>query len=93
MKKLLFAIILLTAVSCTNDYKEIKPKKISGVEYKIDSTKWTPALIQTEPSKITVYESGELREITLWDESVVMWAVFSTVACLLLFVGLLTSRD
>lgn len=67
MKKLIIALaILLTA--CSQDFKkDIKPEEVSGVEFKIDSAKWTPALIQVENEQLIIYESNELRKVELYD--------------------------
>lgn len=68
MKKLIIIIILLVAVSCTNDYQEIEPEKFDkGVTVHIDSTQWTPALIRVDEAEVQVYDGKEIRELWLWN--------------------------
>jgi uncharacterized membrane protein len=68
MKRLSILLIAVMITACSRDYKsEFDPKKIDGVELKIDSAKWTPALIQIEGSEITIYESKEIRKVNLID--------------------------
>jgi len=72
MKGIFAILALVFLVGCTNDFKkDYRPVQVKGAEIKIDSSQWTPALIQVGDSEISVYESGEIRRVILWDVAVV----------------------
>lgn len=67
MKNLLIIILLIGASSCVQEYKDIKSTDIKGVELKIDSAQWTPALIQWKGSELVIFEAKERKVVDLYN--------------------------
>jgi hypothetical protein len=74
MKRILIALIVIFATSCSEDYKNIDPNEINGVELKVDSAQWTPAMIKVEDGRLNVNESGQIK--TVW-----LWSIGGTIVC------------
>jgi hypothetical protein len=91
MKKLLFLLVIV--VGCTQDYDKIKPKAVEGVRLEIDSTKWTPALVQIKGDKVSIYESREIREVTVPNPPMTWLLGFVTGALVCLLIVLLTNEN
>lgn len=92
MKKLIFVIVLLVAVSCTTDYQEIDPKKFKGVKIQVDSAQWSPALIRVDEAEVQVYHNNEIRELYLWN-GVGCFFIGLVVGAVLSLILVITNQD
>lgn len=93
MKKLLFIMcILLIIGGCSMDYKDINPKEpISGTIVAIDSTQWTPVLMQVHKDELIILDNNEIRRIDLIDPIIYVFMFLLICTVMVLFIILCSS--
>ena len=70
MKKLIFLVCCLIILGgCTLEYNNIKPvAPTSGTIVMVDSTQWTPVLMQVNDDHISIYDGKTIKKVPVIDE-------------------------
>ena len=75
MKKVLLIVLLLIVISsCTEDYEKTEIKTTEGVTIKVDSTKFTPAMVYIDEENDCIYvaQEGKINKIIIYSPRVII---------------------